>query len=229
MQTSLNNDAGRITANGGIDLTASNGLENHATLNLNKLSVTGDSLNNSSGRINSIQTDVVVNTVNNVAGQIQTAGNSHIQANLLDNRTGLIRSEQGNTLVVNSIDNSNTQGTDQGIEGATVAIQGSQLNNTSGAIRAKTDLTAQITDNINNTQGLISSNGTLNIKDNQANTLGITNIAGQIISEGNQNIQAKSLTGDGTVTSNTDLNIQLADSFNNAGKCWNQDLLDWRD
>ena len=217
VQTSLNNDGGRITANGGIDLTVSNGLENHATLNLNKLNVTGDTLNNSSGRINSTQTAVTVNTVNNVAGQIQTAGNSHIQANRLDNRTGLIRSEQGNTLVVNSIDNSNTQGTDQGIEGNTVAIQGSQLNNSLGAIRAKTDLTAQITDNINNTQGLISSNGTLNIKDNQANTLAITNTAGQIISEGNHSIQAKGLTGDGTVTSNTDLNIQLADSFNNAG------------
>ncbi len=217
VQNHLNNDAGRITANGGIDLTASNGLENHATLNLNKLNVTGDTLNNSSGQINSTQTAVSVNTVNNVAGQIQTTGNSHIQANLLDNRTGLIRSEQGNTLVVNSIDNSNTQGTDQGIEGNTVAIQGSQLNNTSGAIRAKIDLTAQITDNINNTQGLVSSNGTLNIKDNQANTLAITNTAGQIISEGNHSIQAKGLTGDGTVTSNTDLNIQLADSFNNAG------------
>ena len=113
---------GRITANGGIDLTVSNGLENHATLNLNKLNVTGDTLNNSSGRINSTQTAVTVNTVNNVAGQIQTAGNSHIQANRLDNRTGLIRSEQGNTLVVNSIDNSNTQGTDQGIEGNTVVF-----------------------------------------------------------------------------------------------------------
>ena len=217
VQNHLDNDAGRITANGGIDLTASNGLENHATLNLNKLNVTGDVLDNSSGQINSTQTDVTVNTINNVAGQIQTVGNSHIQANSLDNRTGLIRSEQGNTLVVNSIDNSNTQGADQGIEGTTVAIQGSQLNNTSGALRAKTDLTTQITSNINNAQGLISSNGTLKLTDKQANSLAITNTAGQIISEGNQSIQAKSLTGDGTVTSNTDLNIQLADSFNNAG------------
>ena len=221
VQSHLNNDAGRITANGGIDLTASNGLENHATLNLNKLNVTGDTLNNSSGQINSTQTAVSVNTVNNVAGQIQTAGNSHIQANRLDNHTGLIRSDLANKLTASTLNNSNTQGVDQGIEGDTVAIQSSQLTNVSGAIRAKNDLMAQgkglTNDHIDNSQGLMSSNGTLKLTDNDSNTLAITNTAGQIISEGNSSIQAKGLTGDGTVTSNTDLNIQLVDSFNNAG------------
>ena len=219
--TSINNDAGQITANGGINLTAKNGLENHATLNLNKLKVTGDSLDNSSGSITTAQTDVATNSVNNVAGKIQTYGNSTISANQIDNTTGLIRSDLANKLTASSINNSNTQGTEQGIEGGTVAIQSNTLNNTKGAIRSKVDLTAEgmglVNGSINNTQGLMSSNGTLNLKDNNSNTLAITNTAGQIISDSNNTVQAKSLTGDGTVTSNADLSITLNDDFNNTG------------
>lgn len=63
----------------------------------------------------------------------------------------------------------------------------------------------------------MSSNGTLNLKDNNSNTLYITNTAGQIISDSNNTVQAKSLTGDGTVTSNADLSITLNDDFNNTG------------
>jgi filamentous hemagglutinin len=70
----VNNDAGQISANGGVDLNATNGLTNSATLNLNKLNVTGDTLNNSGGVITTTQTDVTTNSIINTAGKLGSSG-----------------------------------------------------------------------------------------------------------------------------------------------------------
>ena len=67
----VNTDSGRITANGGIDLTSTTGLENHATLDLRNLTVKGASLDNSSGQLALSGTlNSTTDTLNNQSGKI---------------------------------------------------------------------------------------------------------------------------------------------------------------
>jgi filamentous hemagglutinin len=151
----INNDAGQITANGGIDLASNNGLTNSGTLNVNKLNVTGTVLDNSNGTITSTQARINTNRIINTAGKLGSSSNLDLTANSLTNSKGAITAD--GTL------NSNISGAVLNDAG-TIASAGEQvlnadaINNTGGTIASTAaGLTVQSNRKVNNTKGAIQS------------------------------------------------------------------------
>ena len=184
VQTSLNNDAGRITANGGIDLTASNGLENHATLSLNKLTVTGDRLDNSSGTITSTQLTANTTNINNTAGKMGSMGNTALTSQTLDNTAGQITA--GGTIKATVAQNLFNQ-TGVIASNGVLQINTGSLGNIQGTLSSVQDnVTINSQDVINNQSGHILSNKDSQIKSTQFdNTLGM--VSAQNLSIDTQN------------------------------------------
>ena len=184
VQTSLNNDSGRITANGGIDLTASNGLENHATLSLNKLTVTGDRLDNSSGTITSTQLTANTTNINNTSGKMGSMGNTALTSQTLDNTAGQITA--GGTIKATVAQNLFNQ-TGVIASNGVLQINTGSLGNIQGTLSSVQDnVTINSQDVINNQSGHILSNKDSQIKSTQFdNTLGM--VSAQNLSIDTQN------------------------------------------
>ncbi|WP_431274444.1 filamentous hemagglutinin N-terminal domain-containing protein [Variovorax ureilyticus] len=165
----------------------------------------------------------------NAGGQTQAVGDLDIAASSIQNKSGLIRSLATTTLNAGSVANTATQGTDQGIEGADVAINVGQLDNTQGAIRADGNAIIASGGSVNNTQGAISALGTLAIVDpNAANpgakTLSMTNTGGTLsggsvgndgVGTGGVFLDAKGFSADGAVRSANDIGIALTQDITN--------------
>ncbi len=200
----LNNQTGYIGARGAI--TA-----NSTAINNNTGAITGEASVTLTG-----------NSLDNQSGRVEALGNVDIDTtNNIDNRSGLLRSAQNLTLTAASVDNRNTQGLDQGIEATSVSINADQINNTVGAMRADNTLTITGSGSLNNSQGNLSSAGSLNITDRLASTnsnvntktLTVTNTGGTIIAGTSLNIDTQSLTGDGKVLSQGDLATKLTTDY----------------
>ncbi|QEM81963.1 hemagglutinin repeat-containing protein [Halomonas binhaiensis] len=136
----------------------------------------------------------------------------------LDNTEGLISA--GSTLYVNAntLNNSETLSDDPnsvlGLQGDTVELHASQIDNAKGLIAA--DSKISITrgggnGSLDNSEGMIASQGSLDITRDA-----ITNTAGTLFSSGNQTLTADTLSGDGRVLSQGDLTVTLRDDFTNA-------------
>lgn len=163
----INNDAGQITANGGIDLTSSNGLTNHATLSLNKLKVSGNALDNTNGTITTTQADINTANITNTSGKFGSTGNIDLAAQNLTNSKGQITA--GGTITANI---AQTVLNDNGTIGSTdaLSLSSNALNNSSGIIAStKAQANVNSTGSINNTKGTIQAATALNISGNGLN------------------------------------------------------------
>ena len=116
------------------------------------------------------------------------------------------------TLQGRHIDNTGTGSGNAGIEGARVALTADALDNTSGAIRSDQS-TALNVGTLNNTQGVVSSTGALDI----AATGDITKTQGNLNGGTRANVTAHGRTGDGMLQSQGDVNLALQGDFNNTG------------
>ncbi|WP_047552224.1 two-partner secretion domain-containing protein [Methylotenera sp. G11] len=134
----VHNDGGQITANGDMEVTASNGLQNSAALNLNRFAVTG-------------------NTFSNVQGEIHVS-DADIHTTTLDNSRGLFNI--GNTLTLNAHDVINTQGTLQqlGTADLTITLAG-DLDNTQGRIETNANNLTLAAQTLTNTGGNMTHAG----------------------------------------------------------------------
>ncbi|UCV08564.1 DUF637 domain-containing protein [Dechloromonas denitrificans] len=162
--------------------------------------------------------------LDNRNAKIQATGN--IDATLgngqLDNTGGLLRANQALSVSAGTITNSTTQGTDQGLEGNSVALTAAHIANDDGAIRADLGITLNSGGHLDNTRGLIAGQ-TLQIRDpNRAvaasKTLAVTNTGGTVFASQNLTIEAASLTGDGNLYALNDLDLGLNSAFSNAGQ-----------
>ncbi|WP_454909647.1 hemagglutinin repeat-containing protein [Variovorax gossypii] len=173
----------------------------------------------------------------NSGGQTQAVGDLGINAGDIQNAGGLVRSLATTTLNAATIGNTNTQGTDQGIEGKNVILTvGDLTNDTGGAIRADVNATIRSGGTVSNKNGLISAGDTLSIVDpNAANpaakTLSVVNTGGTLVAGtaavlgadgkvqtaafGKLEIDAKGFSGDGTTVGVNDLSIALAQDVTN--------------
>ena len=88
---SIENEAGNITANGGVDLTVTESLNNTATLNLNILDVKGDYIRNQ-GVLSATTLTAQVENVDNNIGNIYSQ-NADIQVQQLNNQAGVIQAQ----------------------------------------------------------------------------------------------------------------------------------------
>jgi filamentous hemagglutinin len=247
---SFNNEAGLIQAKGALTINthgqtfgntnsgATGGIVGQDDINL----VTGD-LNNQAGYISSGSSlathsatinntqggvvtsvatmDIDANALNNQGGQIQALGNVSINlSGALTNTGSLVRSSQNLSVNADTITNTNTQGDNQGMEGQSVSLTSSKIDNGQGTIRANDALNLTGSGRIGNSQGLISSGQTLTLQDMNlaSKTLVITNTGGTLIAGQQLNIDSAGLSGDGNVLSQGDLGIKLSQDYTNTGE-----------
>ena len=205
----INNAAGQITANGGIDLTSTTGLENHATLDLRNLTVTGATLDNSSGQLALSGTlNSRTDSLNNQAGKIsaqsiqlsqQTANNAQGSIQAIDaltlNNSGLLNN-QGGTLAANQAVNITTGSLQNSQKGSISSSQSTlkltstgAVDNTTGTIKANQGLSLSA-QSITNDSGLIGSGQNLTLVSSSG---ALSNQSGQIVAGNALNLNASTL------------------------------------
>ncbi|WGG52841.1 hemagglutinin repeat-containing protein [Rugamonas sp. DEMB1] len=185
----------------------------------------GGAVTGSSGRISNTlagqlvgqsSVNLAIAGLDNQGGQIQTLGDLTLQAGAgaIDNRHSLIRSGGSVSLSAAQIDNRDTQGANQGIEGKNVNLTAGVLNNVGGAVRAEQDVTVTSSGSVDNSGGLMSGGRKLSIADASASrALAVTNTGGTLIGGSDTAIRAASLTLDGRLLSLGDLTLDLSGNY----------------
>ena len=211
----VNNDAGQITVNGGIDLTSTTGLENHAKLDLRNLTVKGATLDNSSGQLALSGTlNSTTDTLNNQAGKI-SAQRIQLTQQTTNNAQGSIQAID--TLTLNSSGVLNNQAGTIGANQAVNITAGSVQNSQKGSISSsQSTLNLTSTGAVDNTSGTIKANQALNLS-----ALNVTNDSGLIGS--GQNLTLSSPTGalsnqSGQIVAGNELKLNSSELYNQSGR-----------
>ncbi|URQ62202.1 hemagglutinin repeat-containing protein [Pantoea alhagi] len=197
----LDNQQGQIQ--GGKDLT---------------LNLEGNRLQNRGGKLLSADTlSLTAGQLDNQAGLIESVGAGRlVLAQQLDNSGGFIHGGETLDISASQLINRDTNQSGKGIEAAALSLQTSTLNNQQGALRAANLLEITVRQALENLSGLISSAGTLTVRDAaQGQTLRINNRQGTLIADKDGQIDAASLSGDGQVLSKGNLGITLNGDFHN--------------
>lgn len=232
---SLNNDSGKIEANGGVDLKTQSGLNNTGgQLQLGQLEVRGNDFINQSGQLivdqANIQTFSINNekgslfankrlglssqTLNNKDGKVQALDAVHIQtADQLDNQKGLIASQQ--QLNVQSQNLNNSSGSLYSEQGNLSLNAAEQLNNTEGLIQAGNELQMG-TAELNNKQGIVTAQ-LLKLKSkNIHNSQGLLQAEGKLTLDADGGIiNNQNSGGQGGILAQQDLSILNAAEIQN--------------
>ncbi|KAF1006797.1 MAG: tRNA nuclease CdiA-2 [Pseudomonas fluorescens] len=155
----------------------------------------------------------------NEQGFIGSARTLEISARQASNTGGLLRADGQLVLAAATLDNSATQGANQGIKGQSVSLEVDTLTNRAGSIAADTSLTLTGSGNVENQQGILSAGGVLTVTDrdpaHKRQTL--SNSAGTLI--GGQSLQLDSArySGDGKILSLGDLTLRVTDDWLHTG------------
>jgi filamentous hemagglutinin len=228
----LDNSGAGSSISGQRDITITSGaLDNASGLIGAKgnLDITGTTLTNTAGGQLSSEADIALNASNldNRGGQVQALGAIDVRASGdINNDASLIRAGRALNIAAGSLNNANTLGADQGLEGQSLGIAASSIDNHSGAMRADTTLVIDSSGALDNSAGLISSAQTVSLRDpSVSKTLAITNTAGTLIAgsasaspRGTRlDIDSASLSGDGKLLSQGDLAIKLVADFTHSG------------
>ncbi|WP_432258816.1 hemagglutinin repeat-containing protein [Cupriavidus sp. TMH.W2] len=217
-QTYDNSQGGLTVANGAVTLDT-DALNNAggAVSGRQAVTLTASTVDNTAGKIRGGgPLGVTADSLTNAGGQLASKGHATLRiANTLDNTAGFTHS--GGTLDVQAgtVINRNTLGgTDTnplGMEGSTVQVAANAIDNTQGVLQADSALTAAAA-TLDNTQGQMTSGGTA-----QLSVGATTNTQGLLSANQALGVTGTSLTGDGTVQSQGDVNLKLASDFNNTG------------
>lgn len=189
------------------------------------LTANAQSLSNTAGGQIIGQAAVAINTngatYDNSGGQTQAVGALTVNAGNIQNAGGLLRSSDTTTLSAATVVNTNTSGTDQGIEGTNVAINSTNLGNQNGAVRAAQNLTVTSGGTVDNSAGgLLSAGDTLKLVDpNAANpsakTLNVVNTGGTMVATNSLQIDAAKFSNDGSFTNGRDMSVALTQDIVN--------------
>ena len=125
----------------------------------------------------------------------------------LNNQHGQIRAQQAE-LTANQTDNRHGS-----IDAGRLSIRSPELDNRSGRIRSNHSTELQISGSLDNRSGQISSAQNVSIHDNGQNSLRIDNSQGSILAGNDAAIQAKDLTGSGTLAAGRDIAIRQQDNL----------------
>ena len=182
------------------------------------LSLGQNALFNQSGKLFSAGTlALTAAQLNNQSGQLQSLGSvALLLAQQLDNSGGLIKSDRELDLTTSQLINQDTRQAGKGIEADSLTLQANTLDNSQGALRAITRLALTVKQALENSGGLLSSSNALTVTDGaQGQALTIHNQQGTVIADNAAEIRAASLSGDGQVLSQGNLDITLAGDFDN--------------
>ena len=203
----LNNDGGIVQAKSSL-----------------KIDTHGQQLSNrNSGSTGGIlgQRDVTVRAgqLLNDQGFIGSASTLDVNAQQLSNQAGLMRADGHLLLTAASVDNSGTQGANQGIKGQSVAMDVDSVSNRSGSIVSDTTLSVTGSGTLDNEQGIISAGSTLTVADRDLaqKRQAINNGAGTLIAGQSLLLDSASYGGNGKVLSLGDLTFRLTQDFVNNG------------
>lgn len=177
-------------------------------------------INNPVGKLLSAGTLALQGGVlDNSSGEMQSAGNATLTLTQhLDNTDGLLRGGQALNVTAPFLVNRNTRQPDKGTEAQQLTIHADRLDNSQGALRAATLLEADIHAVLDNTGGLVSSEGELNVRDEGSTpSLTVSNENGTLVAGTRGQLRASSLEGKGQVLSQGSLSLALSDSLNNTG------------
>ncbi|EGM0865561.1 hemagglutinin repeat-containing protein [Salmonella enterica] len=177
-----------------------------------------NTLDNQHGALLSAGTlSLTAGTFNNQSGELTAQGDGRLTlGQQLDNFRGLVRA--GHTLNIDAeqVINRETLTAGKGIEAASLTMSTQTLDNTRGALRAASALTATVRQALENVAGLVSSGGMLAVQDAvQGQALSINNQQGTLIAGTDGQITAATLSGDGQVLSQGNLGLHLARDFHN--------------
>lgn len=176
----LNNQSGLLYSElQSIDLTSQQNIANQSGTIQAKTSInlTSQNLNNDAGQIVADSLDLQHQQVSNQQGNIAAQQSIQIQSQgQIDNQQGQILA--GQSIVLNSQGLNNNQGKIASLENQVSLNSGqAQLSNQAGLIQAKTQLTLESQQEIDNQQGQIVADLGINLS-----SLGLNNNAGQISS-----------------------------------------------
>lgn len=155
----------------------------------------------------------------NDQGFIGSAATLDVNAQHLSNQAGLLRADGHLLLTAASVDNSSTQGANQGIKGQSVAMEVDSVSNRSGSIVSDTTLSVTGSGTLDNEQGIISAGSTLTVADRDLaqKRQAINNGAGTLIAGQSLLLDSANYSGNGKVLSLGDLTFRLTQDFVNSG------------
>ncbi|WP_052118524.1 hemagglutinin repeat-containing protein [Erwinia oleae] len=180
--------------------------------------ITGRRISNQQGVMASdAGLNLTSSVIDNQGGRVQ-AGNALIATAGagIDNTAGLFRSGNSLLLTTDKLINSETQGENSGIAGASVTLNSTVVDNTIGSVRASDLLEINTATLLDNSGGILSSGSVLAV--NGGNTLTFTNGAGTLIAGSALNLNANALSGDGRVLSQNAMTLVMQQAFFNQGE-----------
>lgn len=215
-------NSGSVTANGMLSLVAN--VDNQGAVSGQRLNIKSDQLTNSGTLHAEEELAVVAARVDN-SGAMESAGNSRVDASLLNNQHGQIVAMGESTVQADDLENA-----DGLIHGGTaLEINAGTVNNQSGTLQSQNALTLS-GDKVDNTNGLILSATDLNAKGvslNNANGViqgqqvalsysdKIDNAKGQVIASGNLSLDTPNLNNQEGTLQGQDFSLVASDFTNN--------------
>lgn len=168
--------------------------------------------------------------VNNQGGILQTADSLTVQtgAGLIDNSargsTGsLMQAGRDLILSAGTVLNAQTTAEAQGLQADRLILNADTVTNTQGTLRAQRALAITGHGVVDNSQGLVSSQGNLTIQDSiqgsstTSPAQSVLNTGGTLIADSTITIQSDSLSGDGQILSRGDIAIGLQKDYVHTG------------
>uniref|UniRef100_UPI0031CFD6D6 two-partner secretion domain-containing protein n=1 Tax=Roseateles sp. TaxID=1971397 RepID=UPI0031CFD6D6 len=203
-QGAMTLNAGTLTNEQGISAGTSaqvnvSQLVNRAELSASALTVSvGGSLDNQGGRLIGAQTlDASAQQVLNQGGLIYGGSTLNLTA-------------------AGRIDNTNTSGAGQGIQGGAVNVRAQQLDNIGGQVLASGSLGLTIAQSLNNAGGALGASGTQTIGDGASvSALSLNNAGGRIWSGSTMGLNLRELAGGvgGQISSGAGMSVKLVGDF----------------
>ncbi|WP_139811009.1 hemagglutinin repeat-containing protein [Pantoea cypripedii] len=218
-QSDLLNQQGSLIADQSLAITAAAIHNGQGVIQGNHgLTLQGTTVDNTQGRLMSgSDLTAVLEQLTNNNGILFATGNADITAlQQVQNQQGLIKAGQALHLTAPQIDNHDTRGANQGIEAQNLILSSDTLNNQSGALRAVDALQANVRQQVDNQQGLISSQNSLTLgQTDQRPTL--NNSDGDIVANGDANLQVGQIANIGRITSGGNLTLDTTSALTQDG------------
>nr|WP_223472662.1 MULTISPECIES: hemagglutinin repeat-containing protein [unclassified Pseudomonas] len=159
--------------------------------------------------------------VDNRGGQLQGLGDVQlVLGDTLNNQGGLVRSAGTLGVIAGVLDNSATQGANQGLEGRAMSLALDTFGNQAGAVRADQGLSIGVSQTLDNQGGLISAGAGLTITDRDPaqRRQAVHNLDGTLLAGSLLSLNAAYYAGTGRALSLGDLTFSLQSGLDLSGQ-----------
>ena len=221
----LDNDGGKITANGTTELSVGRQLDNQAKLHVGRLTANGQEVDNRQGSILANRVEIGAQTLDNRQGSLVATEQAAIRSHTIQNQQGKVASAKDLQLQADTLSNQHGQlaaGQTAEINGNRILNQSGQIdaerlqlqaeqvdNSQNGAIRSNQSADLNIAGQLDNRHGQISSADQLHLHDGNGGRLAVSNAAGHILAGRDLQLSARSLLGEGTVAAGRDADVRV--------------------